>query len=88
VNDLIQKVGVISGIVLPLFNIPLIIKLIQRKNSQDLSLTWALGVWVCIVLMTPQALRSEDLAFRLYGIVNIIFFSIVVFFVLKYRKRD
>ena len=85
-NDLIQKVGVISGIVLPLFNIPLIIKLIQRKNSQDLSLTWALGVWVCIVLMTPQALRSEDLAFRLYGIVNIIFFSIVVFFVLKYRK--
>lgn len=85
-NDWIQKIGVISGIALPLFNIPLIIKLIQRKDSKDLSLTWALGVWVCIVLMTPQALRSADPAFRLYGIVNIIFFSIVVFFVLKYRK--
>ncbi len=85
-TDWIEKIGVISGIVPPLFNIPLIAKLIQRKSSKDLSLTWALGVWVCIVLMTPQALRSGDLAFRLFGIVNIIFFSIVVFFVLKYRK--
>ena len=85
-TDWIEKIGVISGIALPLFNIPLIVKLIQRKSSKDLSLTWALGVWVCIVLMTPQALRSHDLAFRLFGIVNIIFFSIVVFFVLKYRK--
>ena len=85
-TDWVEKIGVVSGIALPLFNIPLIYKLIQRKSSKDLSLTWALGVWVCIVLMTPQALRSVDLAFRLYGIVNIIFFSIVVFFVLKYRK--
>ena len=84
--DMIEKVGIIAGISLPLFNIPLIAHLIKRKSSGDLSLTWALGVWVCIVLMTPQALRSSDAAFRLYGIVNIIFFSIVVFFVLKYRK--
>ena len=82
----IQKIGMVSGIALPLFNIPLIVKLIKRKSSKDFSLSWAVGVWVCIVLMTPQALRSEDIAFKAYGIVNIIFFSIVVFFVLKYRK--
>ena len=84
--DWVQKVGMISGITLPLFNIPLIITLIKRKSSKELSLTWAVGVWVCIVLMTPQALRSQDIAFRAYGIVNIIFFSVVVFFVLEYRK--
>ena len=76
----------ISGVALPLFNIPLILKLVKRKSSEDLSLSWAIGVWVCIVLMTPQALRSQDIAFRAYGAVNIIFFSAVVFFVLKYRK--
>lgn len=85
-SDWIERIALISGIALPLFNIPLIVKIIQRKSSKDLSLTWALGVWVCIVLMTPQALRSNDMAFRIYGIVNIIFFSIVVIFVLKYRK--
>ena len=85
-SDWIQKIGVVAGISLPFFNIPLIVRLIKIKNSKDLSLTWAIGVWICIVLMTPAALRSEDPAFRLYGIVNIIFFSIVVFFVLKYRK--
>ena len=78
--------GVVGGVSLPLFNIPLIIRIIKRKSSKDLSLSWAIGVWVCIVLMTPQGLRSADPAFRLYSVVNIIFFSMVVFFVLKYRK--
>ncbi len=85
-SDWAQKIGVVAGVTLPLFNIPLIIRMVQRKSSKDMSLTWALGVWVCIVLMTPAALRSQEPAFRLYGIVNIIFFSIVVLFVLKYRK--
>ena len=85
-SDLIQKIGLVAGVALPFFNIPLIVRLVKRKTSKDLSLTWAIGVWVCIVLMTPQALQSADLTFRLYGIVNIIFFSIVVFFVLKYWK--
>jgi len=76
----------VAGVALPFFNIPLIIKLIKRKSSKDLSLSWALGVWICIVLMTPQALRSQDITFRLFGIVNIIFFSAVAFFVLKYRR--
>ena len=85
-SDWVDKIGIAAGITLPLFNIPLIVRIVQRKSSKDMSLTWALGVWACIILMTPGALRSQDTAYRLYGIVNIFFFSIVVFFVLKYRK--
>ena len=85
-HDIINTIGIVAAAIMPLFNIPLIAKIIKRKSSRDFSLSWAIGVWVCIILMTPQALRSQDIAFRAYGIVNIIFFSIVVFFVLKYRK--
>ena len=86
-SDWIEKVGTVSGVALPLFNIPLILKLLKRKSSADFSLSWALGVWVCIVLMTPQALRSADVAFRSYGIVNIIFFSVVTFLVVRYHPK-
>lgn len=86
-SDWMQIAALVGGIVLPLFNIPLILKIVKRQSSSDLSMSWAIGVWVCIVLMTPQALRSTDISFRIYGIVNIIFFSAVVFFVLKYRSR-
>ena len=85
--DWIEKIGIVASIALPFFNIPLIIKLVQRKSSEDFSLSWAFGVWFSILFMTPQALRSQDTAFRMFGIVNIIFFSAVLFFVLKYRKK-
>ena len=83
----VEKIGVFSGTILPIFNIPLIARIVKRKSSDDLSLSWAIGVWVCIVLMTPQALKSNDLAFKMFGVSNIIFFSLVVFFVLKYRSK-
>jgi hypothetical protein len=82
----IEKVGMISALALPLFNIPLILRLVQRKSAGDFSLSWALGVWVCIGLMTPQALRSSDPAFRAFGVFNFLFFSVVTFLVLKYRR--
>jgi uncharacterized protein with PQ loop repeat len=86
-GDLLEKIGIVSGVALPLFNIPLIAHLIKRKRSEDFSILWAVGVWTCIVFMTPQALRSQDLAFKSFGIVNLIFFSIVVFFIIKYRLK-
>ena len=82
----IEKIGLVSAVALPFFNIPLIMRLVQRKSSNDFSLSWALGVWVCIVFMTPQALRSPDVAFRAFGLLNILFFSIVAFLVVKYRR--
>ena len=83
----IQKIGMLSAIALPLFNIPLIFRLWRRKSSKDFSLSWAIGVWVCILLMTPQALNSSDAAFKAFGIVNILFFSIVAFLVVRYRHH-
>ena len=87
-NDWIEKIGIVSSVALPLFNIPLIVRLLKRKRSEDFSLVWAVGVWVCIILMTPQALRSSDIAFRTYGTVNILFFSVVTFLIVKYRTKS
>src|SRR4051794_38890540 len=87
-RDIIESVALVSGVALPLFNIPLILRLLKRKSSQDMSLVWAVGVWVCIVLMMPQGLRSSDIAFKSYSVVNICFFSVVAFLVLKYRFAD
>lgn len=85
--DWMEKIGFISGVALPLFNIPLILRLLRRKSSADFSLSWALGVWVCILLMTPQAIRSTDLTFKAYGVLNLLFFTLVTFFILKYRPK-
>ena len=82
----IERIGVVSAVVLPFFNIPLVLRLIQRKSSSDFSVSWAVGVWTCIALMTPQALRSQDAAFRAFGMLNLIFFSAVAFLILKYRR--
>ncbi len=84
----VESIGMIAGVTLPLFNIPLVMKILKRKSSNDFSLAWAIGVWVCIVLMTPQALRSSDLSFRAFGIVNLVCFSAVLFFILKYRSKS
>ena len=83
----IQKMGIVGAVVLPLFNIPLIVRLWQRKSSKDFSMTWAVGVWACILLMTPQALRSPDDSCRSYGFLNILFFTVVTFMIVRYRNR-
>lgn len=77
--------GMIAGIIMPLFNIPLIYKIWKRKSSSDLSLTWALGVWSTIIIMTPSAILSSDPVFRIFGIANAFLFTLVVVFVVKYR---
>jgi uncharacterized protein with PQ loop repeat len=80
-------IGTVASFIMPFFNIPMIFRLLKRKRSDDISLTWVGGVWVCILLMTPKALRSADLAFRLFGISNIIFFSVMAALVFYYRLR-
>ena len=83
---MIQTIGLIASIVLPLFNIPLIIKIIKRKSSQDISLLWAVGVWVCVVLMAPSGFISEDIVWRTFNYVNIVLFTVVFIVTVKYRK--
>lgn len=86
-SEFFEKVALIAGIILPLFNIPLIVRIIKRKSSKDISLWWALGVWICIILMAPRAFTSEDVVWRIFSYINTFLFTLVVIIVLKYRKR-
>ena len=85
-RNLINTIGLIAAISMPLFNIPLIIKIIKRKSSKDISLSWVLGVWVCIVFMAPSGFISTDVVWRAFNVVNVLFFTGVMLTVMKYRK--
>lgn len=87
-HDAFQTIGLIAGIILPLFNIPLIVRIVKRKSSEDISLSWALGVWSCIVLMAPRAFTSEDMVWRIFSYINTFLFTVVVIIVLRYRKQN
>ncbi len=80
-----EKIGLLAAIVLPLWNLPLIIRIGKRRSSADISLPWALGVWACLVLMLPSGLLSPDPVFRAFAIANVIFFSAVVIQILRFR---
>ena len=84
--NLFDQIGVVAAIVLPLFNIPLILKIIKRKSSQDISLTWVIGVWVCILIMAPSGFQSKDIVWRTFNYVNIVLFTCVFITTLKYRN--
>lgn len=83
---MIQKIALVAAIILPLWNIPLIVRIIKRRSSKDISMYWAIGVWVCIVLMAPASFVSKDLVWKVFNIINFILFSFVVIFVLIYKK--
>ncbi len=84
-HEMIQTLGLIAGVALPFWNIPLIIRINRRKSSKDISLSWALGIFVCILLMLPSALVSSDLVFKVFSIINTFFFTAVVIQVVRYR---
>lgn len=81
----VQIIGIIAAVILPLWNIPLIIRIEKRKSSKDLSVWWVVGVWVCLVLMFPSALVSTDIVFKVFSFVNIVLFSFVVIQTFRYR---
>ncbi len=81
-----EKIALIAAIILPLWNIPLILRVVRRKSSKDISIYWALGVWICFLLMAPDGFSSSDPVWRTFNIVNLIFFTAVVIVVLAYRK--
>ena len=83
---LIDKVALVAGIILPFFNIPLIVRIIKRKSSNDISLIWALGVWICILLMAPSGFKSDDIVWRVFNYMNVALFTLVMIFVVKYRR--
>ncbi|MBI2083371.1 MAG: hypothetical protein HYT76_07345 [Deltaproteobacteria bacterium] len=82
-----QKIGLVASVILPFFNIPLIVRMIQRRSSADLSLLWVTGVYLCMVAMEPLALFSTDWIFKLFATMNLIFFSGVVFLAYFFRMK-
>ncbi len=82
----LEFLALVASVVMPLFNIPLIVKIVRRKSSDDLSLYWLFGIWGCILLMLPWALVTRDVVLRAFGVMNFLLFSAVVVAVLKYRN--
>jgi uncharacterized protein with PQ loop repeat len=82
----VKIIGLLAAVILPFFNIPLIVRIIRRRSSADISMSWAMGVLVCSLLMAPSGFTSEDLIWRCYNIVNLILFTAVVIAVWRYRK--
>lgn len=84
----IEQIGLVASIVMPLWNIPLILRIVKRKSSEDISMGWVMGVWVCALLMAPSGFTSKDIVWRSFNIVNLILFTGVVIAVLRYRKGN
>lgn len=81
-----QTIALVAAIILPLWNIPLILRIIKRRSSADISMLWAVGVWICLIFMAPSAFVSKDLVWRVFNVVNFILFTAVLIFVMIYRK--
>lgn len=84
---MIETLGMVAAVTLPLWNIPLILRILERKSSNDISLAWAYGVFVTLLAMLPAALVSDDLVFKVFNIVNLAIFSVVVVMVVRYRRK-
>ncbi len=83
---LVEQVGLAASIGLPLWNIPLILRIVKRRSSADISMAWVMGVWVCSLLIVPSGFMSKDIVWRSFSIVNVVLFTGVVIVAFKYRK--
>ena len=81
-----ETIGLWAGVMLPLWDIPLIVQVLRRKSSADISVMWAVGIWLSSVLMAPSAFVSGDKAAMGFNAVNVVMLTIVLIVVLKYRK--
>ena len=82
-------IPVIAAAALPLFDIPLIMRIVKRKSSADISIVWVVGLWVCSVLMAPAAiLHSSDLVWKTFNIVIVVLLTAVLVAVIYYHKGN
>ena len=82
---MIQILAMLSGILMPFFNIPLMMRIIQRRSSKDISLVWVVGVWFCVMGMVPHSLQSTEPVLLAFGVVNGVFFTGVLVSVLYFH---
>ncbi|MBF0570011.1 MAG: hypothetical protein HQL18_04480 [Candidatus Omnitrophica bacterium] len=83
----LEKLALAASIIMPLWNIPLIVRIIRRKSSEDLSLAWFFGVWVCMLLMLPWAVVTKDTVLKVFSFVNASLFSVVGIVMIKYYPK-
>lgn len=81
-----DTIGLWAGIVLPLWDIPLIVRILQRKSSDDISLVWAWGIWGSSVAMAPSAFVVGNIPAIGFNIVNVLTLTVVLIIVLKYHR--
>ena len=84
-KTMIQTLAMLSGILMPFFNIPLMMRIIRRRSSEDISLVWVIGVWFCVIGMLPHSLQSMEPVLLAFGVVNSLFFTAVLFSVLYFH---
>ncbi len=85
--QIMEHVPMVAAAALPLFDIPLIVRIIRRRSSADISVSWIVGLWVCSVGMAPAAIiSSEDLVWKTFNVVNVILLTGVLIAVIYYRK--
>ena len=85
--QIMDYVSTIAAAALPLFDIPLIVRIVRRRSSEDISVSWIVGLWVCSVGMAPAAIiSSEDLVWKTFNVVNVILLTGVLIAVIYYRK--
>jgi uncharacterized protein with PQ loop repeat len=85
--QIMESVSMVAAAALPLFDIPLIVRIVRRKSSADISISWIVGLWVCSVGMAPAAIISSvDMVWKTFNIVNVILLTGVLWAVLYYRK--
>lgn len=84
--DWIQVLGFFSSLILPFFNIPLMVRIWKRKSAEDLSLIWVLGIFFSLLGMLPAGLHSPDPIFKFFSLLNWIFFSGVTVLAVYFRR--
>jgi uncharacterized protein with PQ loop repeat len=82
----VKTIGLWAATILPLWDIPLIVRIVRRKSSQDISLIYAVGIWVTAVMMAPSAFVSGDKLAIGFNTMNVIMLTAVMIVTIKYRK--
>jgi hypothetical protein len=82
---MIQTLGMVSAVAMPFFDIPLIWRIMKRRSSEDISLVWTFGIWVCILGMLPASWVSPDPILKVFSVVNAVLFTAVVAAVVWYH---
>ena len=81
-----KTIGFWAAVILPFWDIPLMVRVIRRKSSEDISLIWIAGLWGSSVLMAPSAFMTGDKVAMGFNAVNVTMLTLVLIVVIKYRK--